>query len=461
MKSVSKGLGRRRIRGSYRKLDRAPSQGHQLKPSKKQCYVLLIMCRAKSSLISPIAVPTETPEAEVANKSISGPASEKFDYKFQKMMTYAEKGGLDPLGSEENRTSLKDLFQTQSAEKIEKVEKEPPKENKSKSPAPTKKGKKPVDDTPLDHNLPARPVIKSLKDETFIMENYTLNKNMSVMLGNTLGQKPELKVLALINNKLTDETISALLEPVMADPKDIEVFRCVKNSIGEKFISIFEKKFFSLGKNCLKELTLDGCTISEKDLDAVLYVLNGARPRLKHLGLAKVGLNEQAIRTLCRLIVNSEFLTSLDLGWNNMNKECIRILLEGIKVNQSIRYLDLSWSSLAHADNKNAKTLKEIIVKSNQLVHLNLSHTDLSDSDVTLIIEGVRRSRNVVAVHLGGNHMTALMIERINEFLGAKKSVYENILSPFNESLENKVYSNVQSGCTCILKNIILVVLIL
>ncbi len=276
------------------------------------------------------------------------------------------------------------------------------------------KSKKNLLATLHEYNLPARPLVKGLDSQSFILENLAMDKDMCQALGQALASKGHLNTILLINNKLNDEALGIFLEQIMAEPQALKIFRCINNGFGEKFLNVFEKKFFSLGNNSLREVSLDGCIVLEKYLGELFAILSGARSRIKYLSLAKVGLGDMASKTLGRYLGTTEFLLSLDVSWNKINSKSMNELLEGIKTNQSIRHLNLSWNSLSNEDNVNARLLKKILMTSPHLIHVKVAFTGLNDSDVILIIEGAKGNKNLMSLHLGGNKITPPALERMS-----------------------------------------------
>ena len=297
-------------------------------------------------------------------------------------------------------------------------------------------------------NLPPLPLVMNVDNKAFILEKYILDKQMCASLGQTLAEKQEMRVLALIDNKMSDEAAAELVKPIVKEKSNIEIFRYVKNQLGPSLINIIEKKFYLLGEDSLRELCLDGCKVSQKDLCQLLDVLVAVRSRLKYLSLAKVGLTETSIKPLCKIIANSEYLISLDISWNKMPAELSRKVIKRIAMNRSLRYLNLSWNSLTLQDNYNASSLKAFTRNNTNLVQLNLSHTDLTDFEATLILEGVSESRNVMSVHLAGNPISSKMHPALAKVLDAKKKIY-TFIPPFNDKLDARIYISVQHGTHC------------
>jgi len=399
-------------------------------------------------------------------ESVSGFLFENKALIFKKMLAYVEKGNGDPQDHEikpylhrppkeekspslVNPKSINEVKEipTGTYKSIQSVKKSTMNDltpvNKTQP-----KPKPELMKTLQEYNLPARPLIKSLEDQAFILENFPMNREMCEALGSSLTEKGNLNTILLVNNKLNDEALAAFMEPIMSNPIELKVFRCINNSFGERFISVFEKKFFSFGANCLRELSLDGCQALEKSVIDIITTLIGVRSRLKYLSLANIGLDESSIKSLGRFLVNSEYLISLDVSWNKMNSNTTRILLENVKINQSLKHLDLSWNSLSHPDNKNAKILKDIIINSPNLIHLNISYTRLNDLDGVLIIEGVKANQNIMAVHLGGNFINALVVTRMSYFLNSQKKDM-CVLPPFQDSFRNRIYNKLHNGVQC------------
>ncbi len=110
--------------------------------------------------------------------------------------------------------------------------------------------------------------------------------------------------------------------------------------------------------------------------------------------------------------------------------------------------MNLSWNSLGNEDNVNARLLKKILMTSPHLIHVNVAFTGLNDSDVILIIEGAKGNKNLMSLHLGGNEITPPALERMSQFLKARKE--DNTLLPaFKDTLGSRIYTKSYHGCQC------------
>ena len=401
-----------------------------------------------------IAPKDEIKELELYKLKISETHFMENDPIFIKMIAYVEKGSadLDEVGQVKSRihTIHKTKSEDKSPNKIEIFGFQAQDESrqvseKAESLLDLKEATADSKNSFNNYNLPTHPFIQSLRNKVFILENLALNQNMCRLLGRALSNKTELSSIILMNNKVDDESISILMEEIMIKPVELEIFRCINNSFGEKFLSIFEKKFFSLGINSLKEVTIDGTKVLQQNLSGIFDVLTGARSRLRYLGLANTGLNHVSIKTLGRFIVNSEYLLSLDLSWNKISGKTMEFLIEALNQNHSIKHLNLYQNSLTHPDNKIAKMMKDFIASHNGLIHVNLAFTNMNDYDTLLVIEGIQSNKNMLSAHLEGNQTTPFAIDRINNFLSAKRRV-SNYLAPLDDSLNSRIYTNLYYG---------------
>ena len=396
----------------------------------------------------------EIKELELYKVKISETHFKENDPIFTKMVAYVEKGSTDLDSVAQVKGRIHTVHKTKSEDKSQnKVEvfgfqvQDESKEigEKAESLLGLKEAATDLKDSFTNYNLPTHPFIQSLRNKVFILENLALNQNMCRLLGRALSQKTELSSIVLVNNRVDDESISILMEEIMIKPVELEIFRCINNSFGERFLSIFQKKFFSLGINSLKEVTVDGCKVLQQNLSGIFDVLTGARSRLRYLGLANTGLNDASIKTLSRFIVNSEYLASLDLSCNKISGKTMEFLIEALNQNHSIKHLNFCQNSLAHPDNKIAKMMKDFIASHNELVHVNLASTSMNDYDTLLVIEGIQSNKNMLSAHLEGNHTTPFAFDRINIFLSAKRRIFTS-LPPLDDSLNSRIYTNLYYG---------------
>lgn len=94
----------------------------------------------------------------------------------------------------------------------------------------------------------------------------------------------------------------------------------------------------------------------------------------------------------------------LDLSWNSLRPSNISQLLEALAENRIIQHLNLSWNTLLVSDaDHSLKKITRLIKYNKSLLHLNLSHTGLTEHQVREIGTSLRRGRSILVLHLSGN----------------------------------------------------------
>lgn len=310
-------------------------------------------------------------------------------------------------------------------------------------------------------HLSLRPVIMNQENKAFILENYYLDDLYKAQtFGESLGQKEDIKTLVLVNNKLLDDTIYDLIHPYSDKKISIEIFRCVRNTLGTKFSTLFEKCFFRLNEDVLRELTLDGCTIDEESMTSVLNTLLSMRSRIKYLSLVKTGLTKNSIKPLKKLLGVTEYLVHLDISHNKLPSVLMFKLCKRLPKNRTLKYVNFSHNQLSIQDNSCSVLLKKFASNNPCLTVLNLSYTGLNDFEISLIIEGAQVSESLMSVHLAGNLLTSFTYHNINQALDSKPKFYAQF-KPLADYVERRTYSKEQYGPICKCKSQLFIISIL
>lgn len=80
------------------------------------------------------------------------------------------------------------------------------------------------------------------------------------------------------------------------------------------------------------------------------------------------------------------------------------MFLTKIKNIKHVQEIDISTVPIeGHYTLEVAKSLKDIVINNPSLIHLNVSSCNLLEEQLIILIEGVRKSKSLLAVHLSGN----------------------------------------------------------
>jgi hypothetical protein len=125
---------------------------------------------------------------------------------------------------------------------------------------------------------------------------------------------------------------------------------------------------------------------------------------LEELRLSSFDFNKQMVTHLTNFIVNNLYLKKLNLSWSEFKSEEMIVLIEGIQEVKHLQHLDISTIPI---EGPNSLSLVEMIqahiIQNTSLIHLNMSCCNLDKEKLTVIVEGIKRSKSLLSVHLSGN----------------------------------------------------------
>ena len=259
------------------------------------------------------------------------------------------------------------------------------------------------------------PFVRNIVNQTFIFQNYKLTNRMCEDIGKILMQKSELNRLILIDNELSDDS-AALLLGMIFGKRIIKTIRYVKNEIGPLLTEVIQKDLFVSGEDLI-EFTIDSCKCKQIYLEKILETFITRRTRLKHLGTANLRLNKHSVNLITEFLKGAEYLQSLDISWNMIRCDHLVPLIFSLRCSANLQYLNLSWNQLSDKDSRNSKNLREFLLYQKSILHLDLSYTGLNEQEVSIIVNGVKWSSSLVAIHLTGNRISPQSEQKIQEFL--------------------------------------------
>ena len=96
------------------------------------------------------------------------------------------------------------------------------------------------------------PLMKYLRHDNFVLENYTLNRTACKPLAKAFGMFSHIATVRLRANMMNDVGISEILKSL--DGKGTKIIHYERNEFGKKFVDALWNSFFEDHDNSLKEL---------------------------------------------------------------------------------------------------------------------------------------------------------------------------------------------------------------
>uniref|UniRef100_A0A8C6TXK1 Uncharacterized protein n=1 Tax=Neogobius melanostomus TaxID=47308 RepID=A0A8C6TXK1_9GOBI len=159
-----------------------------------------------------------------------------------------------------------------------------------------------------------------------------------------------------------------------------------------------------LEKSSLKEVDLSRNQIRDIGVKMLCSSLMLPQGALKTLRLASCGLTDQCCSSLASVLHSNSALKCLELNENkNLQDSGLELLASGL----SSPHCKLESLSLTHCDltEQSCSSLASAL-SSSPLTHLDLSYNPIKDRGLTLLSDGLRRSR-VQTLRLCGSLITA------------------------------------------------------
>ena len=251
-----------------------------------------------------------------------------------------------------------------------------------------------------NERTPPIPVLSKMQNHSLILNRYRINETLATALGDAFTVMPFLKKLHLDENAITDLGGSLLLKG-LSSQKTIDSFYYTSNEIGPKFI-VECREFVRCSP--LTELNFRGCKVVGNSLINIFAALRHCRT-LKKLNLSELGLSNALMEKFCRYIKKSSVM-ELDLSWNQISQESSLRFFKTLKFNQKLTMIDYSWNNLGSEEGDVCFILNQAVMKHPNLMHLNLSYTQMSDNNFMSLTPGLQMSKTLVCVHFTGNNLS-------------------------------------------------------
>lgn len=258
------------------------------------------------------------------------------------------------------------------------------------------------------------PAIAKITGSKLVLNRYQLQTGLCKALARAIPALTQLKALHLDQNAISDAGGAALIAGI-AHQTALQSFFYTRNELGLGVAR--ELAFLELSN--VTEICFNGCKVVNSALPPVLSAVLRIQTLCK-LSLSDIGLRETAISALISGLKRSK-LSHLDVSSNQIPLSGTKCFLTYLRRDTKLRYLDYSCNSLSSADNEVAYMIGAILRAQSCLVHLNLGNTQLGEEGVRLVVQGVRKSRTLVAVHLTGNGVSGLLAEYISRLLEARQ----------------------------------------
>ena len=182
--------------------------------------------------------------------------------------------------------------------------------------------------------------------------------------------------------------------------------------------------------NHLSELRISNCRMSPQVTQELINAIC-QRCFLKNLEIGRAPISKEMMVKLADYMQSSKHIEELDLSWNSLHPASFTYFLKRLQENKRLSFLNLSHNNIVESQlgslhmSENmamvAESLLRFVRVDKRLIHLDLTQTNLSEQMILHIIQGIRKSKSLMAVHFSGNPgVTKHLKEEAKSILKAK-----------------------------------------
>ena len=274
---------------------------------------------------------------------------------------------------------------------------------------------------------------------TLVLSNNYLGSNGCINLMNFLkcNQKSVLRTLDIGYNGISEEGMSSLFIYIKTNNKLLSLFfpgNCLGNTGLEQFVkSLFNQdnnnknvvnskiSYLDLSNN---KLTKESCKYINSIISMSEFITS---INIGYNSLYNEGVNN-IFECLNKKSIKSK-LISLDLSQTNINEKCIEFITSKIDKTTPLRILNLSYNNLS----KSCIYLKQLLIKETNIKVLKLISCKISDN-INLIFHGLCNNNNIETFDLSDNIiiMNQKILSDILCFFKENKKILNLILDSTN-----------------------------
>lgn len=269
----------------------------------------------------------------------------------------------------------------------------------------------------INEHIPPIPLLRHIHENTLALNRYRINDSIALALSDSVPLMPYLIKLHLDENAITDTGISEILKALTEQGK-ITSFYYTNNEIGKKF-SLVCKDFLQIC--ALTEINLRGCKVLGTCIIDLIVSLKLCKS-LRKLYLSELGLSDVCMEKLGIYMKRSK-ISELDLSWNQISQDASLKFFKVLRTNKHLTMLDYSWNSLGSEEGNACIILNYVLIQHPNLMHINLSYTQLNDGNFLSLSPGLQNSRTLVCAHFTGNNISQKRINTVMIHLIASNKI--------------------------------------
>lgn len=264
-------------------------------------------------------------------------------------------------------------------------------------------------------NNVAFPVFQKIYNQKLTLINYELNNDLCNALLTSFKEFPSIiRDLHIESCKIKDEDLAIILQGANR-LRVLQSLSLTKQDLGLHFLQPMESLLKYAFPNHLQELRIVKCRLSTSDLSQLLSFIEH-KSYLRTLVLINASFNNKTVAQFCNIIKEDHFLRNIDISWNELTYFQYMPILEAFAENNLLEEVNLSHNQLfepgtfqeedqkiQNLEEKVIKYLKTMLINNQRLTHLFLNECGLTFTILDSIVNFIKYSPSLVAVHLSNN----------------------------------------------------------
>ncbi|CAI2371034.1 unnamed protein product [Moneuplotes crassus] len=237
-------------------------------------------------------------------------------------------------------------------------------------------------------------------DEDINLKSFYMGKRYANAFSKGIRDNPSLKNINISRNNLDDESLKAIIESVSDQVETIDL------SNNDKITASGYQKIGLMLEDPQKDLNsliLEGNTIIDPYLCHMKDGL-GYNDYLKFLNLSKNNITNKGAKILANILIMNNSLRVLFLHWNKIQPKGASAIFKALESNQVLQVLDMSFNTIgSDAEHIASKQFSQTCSENKGLLHLDLSHCNFDQEDISIISEGLKKNHTILGIHILGN----------------------------------------------------------
>jgi Ran GTPase-activating protein (RanGAP) involved in mRNA processing and transport len=148
---------------------------------------------------------------------------------------------------------------------------------------------------------------------------------------------------------------------------------------------------------------------------------------IEEIQLSSFDFNRGMVENLSDFIVNNYNLKKVNLSWSDFVADDLLLLLSKIKPVKHLQEINISTIPIEGPAWLQMITLiRDHIIINNSLIHLDMSWCNIDPDELEILVEGIKKSKSLLSVHLSGNWIPKeTLATMMDSLVKPRKMIYQ------------------------------------